>query len=86
MNFQDSIKPKFIYNWDQRLKKSRKRKNKKRTTDRLVKDLTLPRLGLSYKDLVPVHNLWLQYMGNVLSDYLGKELPGLHDPGYENFR
>lgn len=45
----------------------------------------MPRLGLSYADLLPVHHLWLQYMENVLCDHLGKELPAVHDPGYENF-
>lgn len=84
-SFQDSIKPKFIFNWDQRIKKNRRKKNKKRANDKLLKDLTLPRLGLSFADLIPVHNLWLQYMENVLGDHLGKPLPAVHDPGYENF-
>ena len=35
--------------------------------------------------MLPVHNLWLQYMKNVLADHMGKELPAVHDPGYENF-
>lgn len=45
----------------------------------------MPRLGLAYADMLPVHNLWLQYMENVLCDHLGKALPAVHDPGYENF-
>lgn len=35
--------------------------------------------------MMPVHNLWLQYMENVLCDHLGKALPAVHDAGYENF-
>lgn len=84
-NSREQIKSKFVFDWDQKPKKTRKRKKKKRANDKLLKDLTLPRLGLAYSDMLPVHNLWLQYMENILSDHLGKELPQVHDPGYENF-
>lgn len=77
---------KFVFDWDQQQKKkTRRRRKKKRVNDKLLKDLTLPRLGLCYADMAPVHNLWLQYMENILSDHLGKELPTVHDQGYENF-
>lgn len=84
-NSRDQIKSKFVFDWDQKPKKTRKRKKKKRANDKLLKDLTMPRLGLAYADMIPVHNLWLQYIENILCDHLGKELPSVHDPGYESF-
>lgn len=81
------MKTKFVFDWDQKLKRKAKpkRRKKKNLNDKLLKDLTLPRLGLSYKDMIPVHNLWLQYMQNVLCDHLEKQIPEVHDPGYEAF-
>lgn len=84
---RENIKSNFFFTWDPKSFKKKPKKRKKRVTtnDKLLKDLTLPRLGISYSDMLPVHNLWLQYMENVLSDYLGKKLPDVHDPGYDNF-
>lgn len=84
---EDQIKTKFNYNWDKQSTPSRKRKKcKKSTKDKLVKDLTLPRVGLSYVEMLPVNAMWQKYMEGLLSEYLGKEVPTPCDTTYENFR
>lgn len=83
---REQIKSKFVYNWDQKAKKRiNRRKKKKPNNDQFLRSLALPRLGLAYADMLPIHNLWLQYMENILSDYLGKEIPAVYDPGHDNF-
>lgn len=85
---RDEVRSKYIYSWTKREGSRRRirRRLKKKSNGRLIKGMALPRRGLAYNDMLPVHNLWLQYMENVLSQYLDKDLPKVYDPGYENFR
>lgn len=48
---------------------------------------TLPTAALSYADMQPLHQLWLDYMRQHLGAQLaaGGRAPEPHEPGYDNF-
>lgn len=51
---------------------------------------TLPTKSLKYTDMVPLHEVWLQYIRKQLQLYLigegdDRRIPELHEPTYESF-
>lgn len=69
-------------------KKNKKRRKNKALTRKELADLglyTLPTKSFKYNDLLPLHNLWTQYIREFLSLNSDTNVPEVFDSNYESF-
>lgn len=88
VNHQTQLLPtKTKKSTNQQKRKEKRRKNKTLTRKEYA-DLglfTLPTNSIKYNDLLPLHNLWIQYIREFLSLTSDTKVPQIFDVNYENF-
>lgn len=87
VNHQTTLLPSKHPKTARQRKKAKKRKNKTLTRKEYA-DLglyTLPTKSIKYKDLLPLHSLWTEYVREFLSLNESSVLPDVSDANYDGF-